>query len=194
VRNGWLVLALSLLTVGVYTIAWLYRLQQEHPRRPGIDPPAAPWLALFVVFTAGMFATFAVSGYGTWDSWDAATSVQRGWFSAGLAVAVLFNAWFGFGAYRLTERFRTLADAESLFRRAQPALLTIGVVLEAVAVIAPVTMEVGLVEVPETVEYVIVIAGHIGTGSLLTWAIVLHRDANVLAERRLASAAASAES
>jgi hypothetical protein len=36
-RNGWLVLLFSLVTIGVYAIAWIYRLQQEHPRRANID-------------------------------------------------------------------------------------------------------------------------------------------------------------
>ena len=32
-RNGWLIGVFSLLTVGVYAIYWLYRLQRELPTR-----------------------------------------------------------------------------------------------------------------------------------------------------------------
>ena len=184
VRNGWLVLLFSLLIIGIYTIGWLFRLQQEHPRRPGIDPPPGLWLLLFVAFAFGILALFAFSGYGAWDSWGQATGRQRLWFAGGLAAAVLFNAWFGYGSYRLTQRFRQLAHSESLLRRVQPTLIVLGVALEAVAVIVPATLEVGILSVPGTVERALLIAGRLGGGGLLLWAMVLHRDANAIARGR----------
>ena len=43
VRNGWWMLVLGLVTVGIYIIVWLFNLQREYPRRRDVDPQAGVW-------------------------------------------------------------------------------------------------------------------------------------------------------
>ena len=96
---------------------------------------------------------------------------------------MLFNLWFGLGAMRLTDRFHHLLHREpgTLRTTIQKVLLSIGVVCEMVAMIVPPAVEVGLVYVPDEVDLLLRITGSLGTGSLLAWAIELHRQANEVA-------------
>lgn len=187
-RNGWVVLLLSLLTIGCYAIFWIYRLQQEHARREGVDMPAPTWLTVFVALTVLTFVLIFASGYANrWDTWGTASRVDSVVFGAALSVAVAFNVWFGAGSMALTNRFHLLRgrSPQALVPRGHRLLLALGVVGEAIAVAGPPLLDLQIVSVPAALESVPDILGRLGTGSLLAWAIVLHRDANTLAEARV---------
>ncbi len=182
-RRGWVVLFVSILTIGVYTIGWLYRLQQEHPRRRGVDPAAGVWLGVFCSLTIVMFAVLGMSGYGQWSDWRDASGPQQWFFLVGLGVALLFNLWFAVSTMKLTTRFQSLLHQPpgAPVPMLQRFLLVAGVVAEAIAVVGPALIEVDLVPVPTTLAVVPDVLGSLGTGSLFAWAIVLHRQANELA-------------
>ena len=64
-RNGWLIAVLSLLTIGIYTIYWLYRLHRELPSRDQKDLSGRVWLGIFAALTVVMFGFLLSSGFGS---------------------------------------------------------------------------------------------------------------------------------
>lgn len=176
-------LTLSLVSVGVYAIAWLTLLQREHPRRTGIDPPAWVWLSTWIGFGVLMFAALIASGFGGWQHWYQADRHQQWLFTAALFVAVLFNVWFGFGCLRLTDRFAALMGERLTPTRG--ALTRIAVILglafEMVAMLIPLLARVQLIDLPDSILVATRVVQNLGTGSLLAWSISIHRQANVLA-------------
>lgn len=187
VRNGWLLLLASLVTVGVVAIAWIYRLQREHPRRGGIDPSARVWLAVWLICLVAMIAALGLSGFGQWRNWSQASDLQQAWFVAGLAIAVLFNVWFGIGTLRLGQRLEILLSGDAPRRLATLArvALVLGIVANMAAMVIPVLAEVGAAELSVTIRRALEVFGKLGSGALLSWAMVTHGQANTLARRSL---------
>ena len=183
-RNGWWVLTLSLVSVGVYAIAWLTLLQREHPRRTGIDPPAWAWLCTWLGFGVLMFAALILSGFGEWQQWHQADQRQQWLFAAALFVAVLFNVWFGFGCLRLTDRFAALMGDRLTPVRGKLTRIAVilGIAFEMVAMLMPLLARVQLIDLPDNILVATRVVQNMGTGSLLAWSISIHRQANVLAQ------------
>ena len=175
-RNGWLIGIFSLLTVGVYAIYWLYRLQRELPTRKGIDIKGSLWLGMFALFTVVMFGFLIASSYGTWTHWSEPTSVQQGLFLAGLGTAIVFNVWFGFGTERLTDRVQHLATNKPppIIQAGQKIILLFGVFCEMTVMIFPPAVEVGMFESPGWLLFALEFSGRVGTGCLFAWAISIH--------------------
>jgi hypothetical protein len=184
-RNGWLVLACSSSTVGLYAIYWLYQLQREHPRRLGYDPHPTTWLLVFAALTFVMLGVVVSSGYGQWRMWSAAGDMERFGFITALAIAVLFNLWFGLAGATLTGRFLRLLGRSVSAGRSRFAwiVLIVGVVGHIVAMTGPALVDVGAIALPAWLYRSMQLAGRLATGALLAWGMTLHGLANMLAER-----------
>ena len=181
-RNGWLILIWSLLTVGIYTIAWLTLLQREHPRRATIDPPAWLWFCTWLGFGVLMFIALGASGFAKWQHWPAADVGQRWLFAAALFVAVLFNVWFGYGCLRLTDRFAALMGNRLTPARGKLTRVTIiaATAIAMVVMILPLLAQVQVLALPDSVLSALQLMAHFGTGSLLAWSVSIHLQANSL--------------
>jgi hypothetical protein len=127
------------------------------------------------------------SEYGVWTDWTDATFRQRTLFCTGLAVGILFNVWFGIGALRLTTRFHDLLHGHTALAlgQLQKCLLVLGVIGEMIAMTGPPAVAAGLIHLDDYLVQILNVMGSLGTGSLFAWAIVLHRDANELADRNV---------
>lgn len=178
-RNGWLILLYSLLSIGFYTIYWLYRCHQELPSRESVDLPGKLWAFTFALITLVLFSFLIASGYGeSWAIWSDATTPQKMMFYSGLGTAVLFNLWFAIGTERLTTRVSLLLSQKPapLVVRSKKTLLIFGVFCEMLAMILPTMAEAQLISLSESALKTLQVIASLGTGSLFAWCITLHQD------------------
>lgn len=182
-RNGWLMLLLTFMTIGVYAIYWIYAVQLEHPRRRRLDPAPGLWLGVYIALVIVVLGLLGASGFGIWKTWGEASDGQQMVFASMLGFAVAFNVWFGLGTLRLTERLHHLLVGRPIADRSRAAkvALLLGLTCEMVAMVAPRLDQIELLPLPDEARLVFRLVGSLGTGSLLGWGITVHRQANELA-------------